>query len=150
MKKAITSSVAPPMFCRHYCSLIALVLLFQIVILDSCFSGFRTRSCPLSGSSSTSQSIKRVRGTSDNHSPQTDPLCAPRSVDRRQSFLPAPRYAHAGYKSHMLLAACGVREHAIEVDGRGVFTKALLETLSRTTHPITYRELMHELGKFPR
>jgi len=134
MKKAITSSVALPMFCGHCCSLTELVLLFQIVILDSCFSG---------------QSTKRVRGTLDNQSPQADPLCAPRSVDRRQSFLPAPRHAHAGYKSHMLLAA-GVWEHAIEVDGRGVFTKALLETLSRTTHPMTYRELMHELGKFPR
>lgn len=43
----------------------------------------------------------------------------------------------------MLLAACGVQESALEVDGRGVFTKALLETLEQVmSERVSYEELM--------
>lgn len=43
----------------------------------------------------------------------------------------------------MLLSACGRQESAMEVDGRGVFTTALLETLEQAmSERVSYEELM--------
>ena len=49
-------------------------------------------------------------------------------------------------KSHVLLSACREGEIAYERDGRGQFTRALLQTLRDTpTHKITYRELLKRI-----
>lgn len=41
----------------------------------------------------------------------------------------APGFGYYGLRSHVLLAACGEQESALEQDGRGLFTKELLSIL---------------------
>lgn len=48
--------------------------------------------------------------------------------------------------THVVLTSCGVEEAAFESDGRGVFTRALLETLTAVaTEDVSYEELIARL-----
>ncbi|KAK0194259.1 caspase domain-containing protein [Armillaria mellea] len=50
------------------------------------------------------------------------------------------------WDSHVLLAACNRRQSAWEVDGQGIFTKALLKIMRKSPiSELTYRSLMHRL-----
>jgi len=60
----------------------------------------------------------------------------------------APGFLHSGLRSHVLLAACGANELAMEVDGRGFFTQALLEVLTTVgAERITYAGLLRRIRK---
>ena len=67
----------------------------------------------------------------------------------------APGFLHGGFKSHVLISACGAEEQAREISGHGVFTEALLNALKRwRTHGIslerlTYKNLLHLVGELP-
>ncbi|CAG8611091.1 1996_t:CDS:2 [Acaulospora colombiana] len=51
-----------------------------------------------------------------------------------------------GNASHVLLAACGPKQRAYEVGGRGVFTRVLLETISTLGRKtLTYSDIIREL-----
>jgi hypothetical protein len=59
---------------------------------------------------------------------------------------PAEGFAHTGIYSHILLAACGAAERAQENGKRGVFTKALLDTLRLlNAEKATYKELISRM-----
>jgi len=59
----------------------------------------------------------------------------------------APGFLHTGLSSHVLLAACGASELASEVDGRGLFTTALLEVLTTMgAGRITYADLLRKIN----
>ncbi|KAK0451584.1 hypothetical protein EV421DRAFT_1044539 [Armillaria borealis] len=50
------------------------------------------------------------------------------------------------WDSHVLLAACNRRQSAWEVDGQGLFTRALLKIMRKNPiNGLTYRSLMHRL-----
>ncbi|KAK0484889.1 caspase domain-containing protein [Armillaria novae-zelandiae] len=50
------------------------------------------------------------------------------------------------WDSHILLAACNRRQSAWEVDGQGIFTKALLKIMRKNPiSELTYRSLIHRL-----
>ncbi|KAG7451529.1 uncharacterized protein BT62DRAFT_991060 [Guyanagaster necrorhizus] len=50
------------------------------------------------------------------------------------------------WDSHVLLAACNRRQSAWEVDGQGIFTRALLKIMAKiSASELTYRSLMHRL-----
>ncbi|KAI0312157.1 hypothetical protein OF83DRAFT_1087200 [Amylostereum chailletii] len=60
-------------------------------------------------------------------------------------------FAHAGLRSHVLLAACGAEEVALEQKGRGIFTRALLRALSVVgADRMTYTDLMSRITDLPR
>lgn len=48
--------------------------------------------------------------------------------------------------SYVLLSACGTEEPALEVNGRGVFTRALLQTMEdRANEEISYDDLIMKM-----
>ncbi|PBL03172.1 hypothetical protein ARMGADRAFT_1069725 [Armillaria gallica] len=50
------------------------------------------------------------------------------------------------WDSHVLLAACDRRQSAWEVDGHGIFTRALLKIMGKNAiNELTYRSLIHRL-----
>jgi hypothetical protein len=63
-----------------------------------------------------------------------------------------PGFLHGGFKSHVLISACGAEERAREFSGHGVFTEALLNALKRwRSHGIpleslTYKHLLDLIG----
>jgi hypothetical protein len=62
----------------------------------------------------------------------------------------AGSFSTRGLESHILLAACGEEESAIEENGRGVFTKALLHVLeSFGADNLTYQDVLHRLPILP-
>jgi hypothetical protein len=59
-------------------------------------------------------------------------------------------FATRGLRSHVLLTACGANEFAIEREGRGVFTEALVKSLMiRGAHNLTYKELLRGFPNLP-
>jgi hypothetical protein len=97
----------------------------QTVVFDCCHSGSGTRNIKTNGSHFAVPRLANI------------PKILP-DVDRNiwgapaasRSASVAPGFLRAGLNSHVLLAACGARELAMEVQGRGVFTKAFLEVLT--------------------
>lgn len=73
------------------------------------------------------------------------------SLDGNRSAVTAEAHSMKGGASHVSLAACRTHESAFEKKGRGVFTKALIETL-RTFGPgkLTYRELVRSMPELSR
>ena len=54
-------------------------------------------------------------------------------------------FLHHSMRSHILLAACGAKEHAYEAQGKGVFTTALLKLLYEDdAHTLTYTNLLRD------
>jgi hypothetical protein len=50
--------------------------------------------------------------------------------------------------SHVLLAACAADELAIEEDGRGAFTRAFLDTITKIGYRnLTYAEIIRRLPR---
>ncbi|VDB96090.1 unnamed protein product [Peniophora sp. CBMAI 1063] len=62
----------------------------------------------------------------------------------------AAGFAKSGSRSHVLLAACREIEKSHEENGRGEFTRALLDTLrSVATDKLTYQDLMQRIPDIP-
>ncbi|PVF95456.1 hypothetical protein CPB86DRAFT_827907 [Serendipita vermifera] len=109
------------------------------MILDCCFSGSMTRRLQPSRKSKH----RRIRSI-----PVTKPL--PDDIDEdifnAHAIKGARPSQRLGSASHVLLAACGASERAYEVEGRGEFTRVLLETVSRLgRRDLTYSEIIREL-----
>jgi hypothetical protein len=69
-----------------------------------------------------------------------------REENTRSLFL-GGKFLHGGIRSHVLLAACGEEQSALEKAGSGVFTTALLslwKTCGIEDH--TYAEIIMSLG----
>jgi hypothetical protein len=62
----------------------------------------------------------------------------------------APGFLKKALRSHVLLAACGSGEHAKEENGRGYFTKHLLDTLGVVgVDKVTYTDLVKRIPCLP-
>ncbi|KAF9480651.1 hypothetical protein BDN70DRAFT_920403 [Pholiota conissans] len=110
-----------------------------LVILDSCFSGTATRS--ISDNYGPGVRAVKYRGSLPE---------LPASPTQNQSTVRVikvdPLHALSGLKSHTLLAACKSDEYAREANKHGVFTDALLKTLSKVDiTKTTYKELLRKL-----
>jgi hypothetical protein len=69
-----------------------------------------------------------------------------------RAAIEAKGYENYGLASHVLLAACKLSERALERDGRGAFTQALLKLLRDSTirtDAITYKETIERLDDLP-
>ncbi|KDR74094.1 hypothetical protein GALMADRAFT_157880 [Galerina marginata CBS 339.88] len=115
------------------------------VVLDNCFSGSGTRTL-------NTESEESIRGVDYQFK-------LPPELDRQiHSSGPTPRgiqatpeFLRGGFKSHVLLAACGAGELAREIRGRGAFTEALLATLGRLAiERVTYHQLMFSIPNLGR
>jgi len=70
-------------------------------------------------------------------------VCLTRGINVASGFL------NAGFKSHVLISACGAGERARELSGHGIFTKALLNALwraQRSIERLTYSEILSLVG----
>jgi len=122
----------------------------QTVILDNCFSGSGTRAA---------QSAYESRGV--DYGLQLPPNLDAEYAYKLQPISPTralnivPGFLHGGFKSHVLISACGAEERAREFSGHGVFTEALLSALKRwRSHGIpleslTYKNLLELVGNLP-
>jgi len=122
----------------------------QTVILDNCFSGSGTRAA---------QSAYKLRGVDyrlqlppnldAQHAHKLEPISPTRALNTVPGFL------HGGFKSHVLISACGAEERAREAFGHGVFTEALLKALTRwrlhgiPLENLTYKNLLELVGNLP-
>lgn len=62
----------------------------------------------------------------------------------------ASQFLRTGLASHILLAACGSEERAREEAGQGLFTQALLDTLTKAgANKLTYSQLIERLPALP-
>ncbi|PPR00906.1 hypothetical protein CVT26_015516 [Gymnopilus dilepis] len=113
------------------------------VVFDCCNSASGTRSA---GDSDT-----RVRSLDLNDEFHYDPAVdADILYDGTRGSRPAPLYEHGGLKSHILLAACGSLELAVESNGRGNFSSALLNLLKRVPpDELRYCELLGKMDHIP-
>ncbi|VDB91452.1 unnamed protein product [Peniophora sp. CBMAI 1063] len=112
------------------------------VILDCCFSGSGTRSIERS-------SVHLERGFRLDSS-----LSVPPSLDDEiwrgphtsRAIDPMTGFTMSGLSSHVLLAACRELEQAHEIDGRGLFTSALIHALRLgEINKLTYKGLMRRV-----
>ena len=116
----------------------------QTVIFDCCHSGSGTRT-------DETKPTHLYRGF-------TIPGIIPADLDQniwgtsdgsRGMHIP-PGFLHCGFRSHILLAACGAKEKAKEENGRGFFTKAFLDVLKTVgADKITYTELVKRIHALP-
>ncbi|PVF92198.1 hypothetical protein CPB86DRAFT_227086 [Serendipita vermifera] len=108
-----------------------------VVILDSCF--------PKSRSATSTRPIDTSRRLSD-------------TVDEdilgimRIRFAAVPEcFQYNGVASHVVLISCGPGEMAIEEEGQGIFTRALLDTLKTVGYQnLTYTDLIQRLPRLER
>ena len=118
---------------------------WQTVILDCCHSGSGTRN------SSYKDPTELVRGIDVGHS-------IPSDLDRdiwddslERGAVVNASFTHGGLRSHVLLAACGSEENAIEHKSRGMFTQRLLEVLTTfEIEKLTYASLLQRMPRLPR
>ena len=62
----------------------------------------------------------------------------------------ASGFLKSGLRSHVLLSACGAEENASEDEGRGYFTKRLLDTLEIVgADKVTYADLIQRIPSLP-
>jgi hypothetical protein len=114
------------------------------VILDCCHSG--------SGTRNLKDPTERVRGIDAGKIPSNldrdvwidyeSSKASERGTEVNASF------THGGLRSHVLLAACGSEESAMEKMSRGLFTQRLLDTL--TTYEIDKLTYANLLQRMPR
>ncbi|PVF95451.1 hypothetical protein CPB86DRAFT_875672 [Serendipita vermifera] len=110
------------------------------VILDCCHSGSMTRNSPFDQIASRNRAIQI-----------TKPLSPDVDQDifnaRETSYkLPDRPFQYSGSASHVLLAACGESECALEEGGQGAFTRALLSTMREIGYKnMTYAEAIRRL-----
>lgn len=112
----------------------------QTVIFDCCHSGSGTRE---------SKSTRLPERGFELDYPVPEDLDKPIWSHVQDRGLAVPTgWAKSGTRSHVFLAACREREKAHEENGRGLFTKALLETLRGVaTDKLTYEDLMARIPK---
>ncbi|QRW07388.1 ICE-like protease (caspase) p20 domain protein [Ceratobasidium sp. AG-Ba] len=111
------------------------------VILDCCHSASGTRALT---------SDVRVRHVEAAKLTALRPNTDKEIVSGIRALVVPKRQRRTGSQSHVLLAACGAKESAKEPEGRGAFTKALLEVLYEARPDgITYTEVMERLPTLP-
>ncbi|KIM37921.1 hypothetical protein M413DRAFT_13109 [Hebeloma cylindrosporum] len=118
------------------------------VILDNCFSGSGTRTSQydLRG---VQYRLQLPYDLDEEHAYKAEPISPTRALNV------APGFLHGGFKSHILISACGAEERAREFCGHGVFTDALLKALQRwRSHGVqlerlTYKDLLDLVGELP-
>ncbi|KAI0319917.1 caspase domain-containing protein [Amylostereum chailletii] len=104
------------------------------VIFDCCHSGSGTRELGL------------ARGfTLKDPPPENIDADILKLVARGRGANVPTKFAYAGLSSHVLLAACSPNEIAMERNGRGMFTTALLKSLESSRN-VTYKDLIRDLG----
>ncbi|CCM05961.1 uncharacterized protein FIBRA_08200 [Fibroporia radiculosa] len=116
------------------------------VILDCCHSGSGTRA-------DDGESTYMVRSVEI----EAIPFDLDKDVWSLQSLSYEDRataiatgFAHSGLRSHVLLSACGAEERALERDGRGLFTKALIDALlEHGTDKLTYADVVQRIANLP-
>jgi hypothetical protein len=117
------------------------------VILDCCYSGSATRSYK--------EATELVRGiTFGQHIPLDLDQDIWNDFDPPKGFkcgtVVNASFTHSGLRSHVLLAACGSEESAIEQKSRGLFTQGLLETLTTfKIDKLTYAGLLERMQRLP-
>ncbi|KAK0194153.1 hypothetical protein F5146DRAFT_1183776, partial [Armillaria mellea] len=81
------------------------------------------------------------------HPPKLSANCDSTTVSRGSSGVKITSgFSGSLWDSHVLLAACNRRQSAWEVDGHGIFTRALLKIMEKSTiNELTYRSLVHRL-----
>ncbi|KAG6808941.1 hypothetical protein H0H92_002294 [Tricholoma furcatifolium] len=112
------------------------------VVLDCCHSGSGTRN-------TVGQTIAR-RGVQLPAS-YTIPVHVwmsefPESSGQRAIYMPS---RDDGHSSHVLLAACKQGQSAMEIDGRGAFTVALISLLQQKGIELTYKDIIARLPDLP-
>ncbi|QRV99637.1 ICE-like protease (caspase) p20 domain protein [Ceratobasidium sp. AG-Ba] len=114
------------------------------VILDCCYASGGTRSegdAGLRTRSIESKDLPKLPHDIDKNIRESS------SEASRKSITPAG-FAQSGERSHVSLTACGSREKAHEINGRGLFTSALLLVLKKLDiNTLTYTELIQHIGK---
>ncbi|PVG00050.1 hypothetical protein CPB86DRAFT_813539 [Serendipita vermifera] len=112
------------------------------VIFDCCHSS--------SGTRDTYNSSHHIRSVElpDNLPPHLDDSIWDDGSTRGSSV--APGFTKTGLQSHVLLAACSEHEQAIEQDGHGQFTTALLRLLrNEGAEKLTYSDVLRQLENIP-
>jgi hypothetical protein len=97
--------------------------------------------CHLAGLNPGDDPPSNVRQMS-NPSPLSEDIVP--DLSRNCGFVPESAGLHS--ESHVLLAACGKAQKAVEKDGHGLFTAAILRSLSK--YPIqilSYKSLLQTL-----
>jgi len=62
----------------------------------------------------------------------------------------SPGFLQTSLRSHVLLTACGAKERAKEKNGRGAFTKAILDVLNTVSaNTITYVDVLQRMHPLP-
>jgi hypothetical protein len=109
------------------------------VIFDCCHSG--------SGTREGARRVRSVKAADDI--PEDLDFEIWGSKVSRGSEVPA-EFKLYGDASHVLLAACASNQRALEVNGRGAFTQALLDTITAFgTDNLTYSLLIEQLPQLP-
>ncbi|CCM00513.1 uncharacterized protein FIBRA_02547 [Fibroporia radiculosa] len=118
------------------------------VILDCCHSGSGTRTDEI-------EPTRLVRGIKVEHIPvdldeEIWATFQPSSSHDRATAI-AAGFTHSGLASHVLLAACGAEEFSYEEEGRGLFTKALVDALvSYGADKLTYADVVQRMASLPK
>ncbi|KAG8754566.1 hypothetical protein FRC14_004946 [Serendipita sp. 396] len=109
------------------------------VILDCCHSGSGTR-----------DGHRRVRSVKDSEDIPNDLDIDIWGTSMANRVKIPPEFKYLGSASHLLLAACASNQSAMENNGRGVFTQALLETITTLgVENLTYATLIKHLPDLP-
>jgi hypothetical protein len=130
----------------HHFAMKIVHCVIQTVIFDCCHSGSLTRNDEVSKSNTN----RRVRGfkypKNQKLAPDTD-----RDIRAKQRGAKiVPGFLNSGLASHVLLAGCSAKESSLEEDGRGNFTKALIDTLLNIgADKLTYTGLIQRLPSLP-
>lgn len=115
------------------------------VVLDCCYNYFPTRD--------DTNKVNSRRSVRCFEMPQDVQL--PSDLDQdiwqgHQGLHTSPGFLKSGLSSHVLLTACGPMESAQEHNGRGYFTRALLDTFSTFgVHEATYTGIIRRLPCLP-
>ncbi|KAK0223601.1 peptidase C14, caspase domain-containing protein [Armillaria fumosa] len=87
----------------------------------------------------------RLRSRRILQPPQISPKCDSTITSRRSRGI-SSGFSGSSWDSHIVLATCSRHQFAWEEDGRGIFTRALLKVMRRTSpRGLTYKSLMHRL-----
>ncbi|KAK0484996.1 caspase domain-containing protein [Armillaria novae-zelandiae] len=77
--------------------------------------------------------------------PQISPKCDSIITSRRSRGI-SSGFSGSSWDMHIVLAACSRHQSAWEEDGQGIFTRALLKVMRRTSpRGLSYKSLMHRL-----
>ncbi|KAI0028420.1 caspase domain-containing protein [Vararia minispora EC-137] len=129
------------------------------VILDCCHSTSGTRNATAPKEEEDKDFLPRGVELKQADNPDLDVILAPeyreevqcQSVEdeeEKRGIATSGRFLNASMRSHILLAACGENQSALEKKGSGVFTTALLTHFkARGINSHTYAQIIVALGK---